>query len=118
MYFFNNCIGRRHASIYEEDDAFYDLDTKGFQSTKARHLSEGEQCVVVSPGPDGRWSFTRFSFMRESIKPDERGELQRVLIGKRINVETLSKVDAAKNPLYSVFFDKNGNFKRQSVLER
>jgi len=33
------------------------------------------------------------------------------LFGDRINEETLSKGDAARHPLYQIFFDKTGGFK-------
>jgi hypothetical protein len=118
MVFLNNCGGRKHATIYKDANAFYDLGTKGFQSTKGRTLQHGDWCIVVSPAADGRVTVTRFSFVREDIKPDEKGELQRVLIGKRVKSESLYKSDAAEHLIYSVFFDTNGNFKRRPVLER
>jgi hypothetical protein len=115
MFFFNNCHGREHARMYGSG-AFYDLNTSGYQATLANHLSVGEQCIVASPSSDGRIDFDWYSFLRETVKPDDTDTPCRVFFGRLIKSETLSRADAINDALYSTFFDINGNFKRHSVL--
>jgi hypothetical protein len=57
--------------------------------------------------------------------PDDDGSWQgpidvpwRVFCGQRIKSETLSKAEATCDELYSIFFNRNGDFKRHSVLQR
>jgi hypothetical protein len=118
MYFLNNCVGRNYISIYGVADAFYDLGLTGSQAKKATALQPGDTCVVATTIDDGQIRFTKFRFRRVEVRPDEDGVPERVFCGPPVSVDTLHKVDAARHHLYSVFFDKNGNFKRQSVLER
>jgi hypothetical protein len=117
MFFFNNCKTFNHASTYGIADAFFDLDTTGFQATQATNLSPGETCIVATKENDGRIRFTSYSLSRIEVKPYE-GHPWRVFCGTPLKFETLSKVDAARDGLYSIFFNKNGDFKRQSVLQR
>jgi hypothetical protein len=115
--YFNNCRGREHARMFGRG-AFYDLDTTGFQATKANNLGVGQKCIVAAPADDGQIVFSWYSFLRETVKPDDEGHPCRVFFGKFIKSDTLSKGDAACNGLYSTFFNKDGNFKRQSVIQR
>jgi hypothetical protein len=115
--YFNNCIRREHERIYGSG-AFYDLATKGYQATKANNLSVGQQCIVATPEKDGRIVFSWYEFLSEAVKLSENRHPCRVFFGKCIKSDTLSKGDAARHGLYSTFFDKNGNFKRQSVIRR
>jgi hypothetical protein len=114
---FNNCNGRDHERIFG-DGAFYDLDAVGHQATKANHLSPGQQCIVATPESDGKIAFRWYRLSHEAIQPDDEGRPCRVFFGTRIKTDRLSKGDAARDKIYSAFFDKNGNFKRHSVIRR
>ena len=118
MYFFNNCVGRNYVSVYGIPDAFYDLYSTGFQGSKARHIHPGDTCVVATAVNTHQIRFTHFRLARVEVRPCEDGTPARVFCGSVVKSETVSKGDAARDGLYSVFFDKNGNFKRQSVLQR
>ncbi len=115
--YFNNCHGRNHKLIYGSG-AFYDLNTDGRQANQAKNLSVGQQCIVATPGTDSQIVFIWFSFFHEVIKPDEFGKPCRVMYGDLIKSNSLLKKDAARDALYSAFFDKNGHFKRQSVIQK
>jgi hypothetical protein len=115
MYFLNNRKAFDHAKDYGIPDAFFDLATTGFQATQATHLGPGETCIVAKTEKDGRIRFTWYSFSRVEIK-QWQGVPQRVFCGPVKKSETVSKGDAARDPLYSIFFNKNGDFKRRSVL--
>jgi hypothetical protein len=117
MFYFNNCRGRDHARLFGSG-AFYDLNTTGLQSSLAKNLSVGELCIVATPVKDGQVEFLSFEHSREEIKPDDEGKPCRVMFGSLLKSETLRKGDAAHSRDYSTFFDKKGNFKRQSVLQR
>ena len=114
--YFNNCHGYDHASAYG-NGAFYDLNIVGLQATKANNLRIGQQCIVATPTKDDQIVFNRFSFLLESVMPDETGTPWRVFFGEFVKSDILSKRDAARDALYSAFFDKNGHFKRQSVIQ-
>jgi hypothetical protein len=118
MFFFNNCRGRQYRSIYGIADAFYDLRETGFQANKATTFTRGEECIVATSTVDEQIRFTRYRLDRIEKMPDEREDGERVFCGQDLHSDTLSKGEAVRDPLYSVFFDKNGNFKRQSVLQR
>ena len=64
MFFFNNCKMFDHAKDYGITDAFFDVDTTGFQATQATRLSPGETCIVATKEEDGRIRFTWYSFLR------------------------------------------------------
>ena len=114
--FFNNCHGDDYT--HYGGGAFYDLNITGFQATKATNLSVGQQCIVAVPATGSEIVFHWFSFLHETVKPDKSGKPWRVFFGKFIKSETLLKTEAARNSLYSAFFDRNGHFKRQSVIQR
>jgi hypothetical protein len=114
--YFNNCHNRDHVRMYGRG-AFYDLNTKGFQSTLARNLQVGQKCIVASTGNNREIVFSWFSFLRDDVMPDERGILCRVFFGEFIKSESYSKAEAAHKEPYSTFFDINGNFKRLSVVK-
>ncbi len=97
---------------------FYDLECIGRQAAMATDLQPGDECVVATPTQWGDIEFAWFSFSRESIMPmpDEPGTTVRVLFGKRIRSETLSKASAARTEPYSVFFNVKGHFKRPAVI--
>jgi hypothetical protein len=125
MYHFNNCRGREHSRMYGVG-AFYDLGMTGFQAKKAADFGIGDKCVVAtrSQANDGEIEFTWFKCTRvETIKqtmlPEEAdyGTVNRVFFGKALKTETLSKAAAACHKDYAPFFDRNGNFKRQSAIE-
>ena len=114
--FFNNCHGDDYT--HYGGGAFYDLNITGFQATKATNLSVGQQCIVAVPATGSEIVFHWFSFLHETVKPDKSGKPWRVFFGKFIKSETLLKKEAARTSLYSAFFDRNGHFKRQSVIQR
>ena len=114
--YFNNCRGYDHAGIYGPD-AFFDLKTEGYQKNKAKNLDVGQQCIVATPADDGQIVFSWHSFLYEAIRSYE-GKDYRVFFGKFIKSHTLSKVDAAHDSFYSIFFKKNGDFKNHSVFQR
>jgi hypothetical protein len=94
------------------------LNTTGPQLTQVPILSVGQQCIVAEPASGGQIVFSLFSFLSEKQETDKSGKTFRVLFGKFIKSDTLLKNDAARDALYSAFFDKNGHFKRQSVIQR
>lgn len=114
--FFNNCHAREHTFLYRSD-AFYDLGFTGKQAEMATRLKRGEECVVATPNSDGDIHFVWFSFSRVMRMPDENGVPSRVFIGKRLRAQTLSKAKAARKKPYSIYFNRNGHFKRRSVIE-
>ena len=119
MFFFNNCRGRDHQRIYGAD-AFYDLHPKTQPQAikKAANFRPGDECIVATPIGNGQIRFTRFRMEREEEKPDEQGKLQKVFRGQSLQLDVPTKGDAARDALYSVFFKNNGDFKRQSVLQK
>ena len=116
LFYFNNCHGRDHVRLYGKG-AFYDLDTTGFQSTKATDLIPGQKCVVATRGSYDNITFNWYSFQREAVMNDNTGASCRVLFGDFLRSEELSKSEAAQHSHYANFFDVNGNFKRHSVIE-
>jgi hypothetical protein len=117
MYYFNNSRRRPHGRLYGSG-AFFDLNTTGVQRRQARNLMPGEECIVATPDRDGAIVFSWFSFAREEMREDETGTPVRVLFGRHLKSERLSKGDAASDPRFQVLFDRNNNFKRQSVFHR
>jgi hypothetical protein len=117
VFYFNNPKGRDCPTIYGRPDAFYDLGTTGVQAKQAEDIKVGDECIVATVEGKDRVLFTRVTFSGEELMPDEHGQRQRVLFGKRGTRETLSKADASRHAVYSKFFDKNGNFKRQSTIQ-
>jgi hypothetical protein len=84
--YFNNCKRRDHARKFGSG-AFYDLNTVGFQATKANNLSVGQQCVVATPANDGQIIFKSYSFLRETVMLDDDDKTSyRVFFGKLINL--------------------------------
>ena len=114
----NNCRQRDHRTIYANDDAFYDLATIGPQAEQATNIRAGDTCVVATLADEvGQITFTSFLFVREDIRRDTTGTLQRVLFGTKMESDTISKTGASQG-IYSAFFNKSGQFKRQSVIQR
>lgn len=113
LVYLNNCKGRDHARIYGREDVFYDLNTTGVQATQANDLPIGQECVVVSPASDGRFTFIWYSLRRETILSDDTGTPQRVLFGEPLTVQTFSKKRAARSKRY---FNVKGHFKQQSAI--
>lgn len=82
----------------------------------ATDLGGGDECVVATPDPLGDIDFRWFAFSHEQVLPAEEGTKVRVLFGKWLRSEKLTKIDAAATEPYSIFFNVNGHFKRQSVI--
>jgi len=116
-YFLNNAQKRPHASWYGAD-AFYDLHRTGHQSGMLRELEPGDVCVVATPVSDNRIAFESYAFRRETEDRGERGQKFRVFRGEHLRSEQLAKTTATETEPYRIFFDINGNFKRQSVLRK
>jgi hypothetical protein len=116
-FYFNNAHARDHARIFGRG-AFYDLSLTGVQATYATTLRVGDSCIVATPSTDGHIAFDSYAFEREAVRPDDTATPVRVLFGAFRKSDRLRKGDAARDVRYAVFFDKNGNFKRQSVLHR
>lgn len=115
MYLFNNCRNRQHAAIYGSG-AFYDLNTTGAQAAMAANVPSGETCIVASLNKMGDIVFDWYKFSHEAIKPDDTGTPCRAFFGEHFKTERLSRDEAMRDGVYSAFFDKNGHFKRPSVL--
>jgi hypothetical protein len=115
LVYLNNCRGRDHVKLFG-NDAFYDLYTNGQQAEKAKDICAGQKCIVATAANDKKITFSWFLFSHEEVLPDDTGVICRVLYGKFIKNDTYFKMDAAHTEPYSIFFDINGNFKRQSVI--
>jgi hypothetical protein len=110
--FFNNCRRRDHVDLFGAT-AFFDLTRK--QSDIAPGVQQ--ECVVATYDDDGRVIFGWYSLSHESwILDPAIGEKVRVFFGKKLKSERLSKTNAAKIKPYRAFFNKLGNFKRQSTI--
>ncbi len=117
--FFNNCVNRDHQKLFGPG-AFFDLEAKGSQAALALGLQPGDICIVARYGDKERTvvDFSWYSFTEETNQIDEKGTPARVLRGVLNKSESLSKIEAACDARYQHMFDKNGNFKRPSVLKR
>lgn len=117
--FFNNCRNRPHEELFGSG-AFYDLNTTGVQAKQATRLRTGQECVVATMADDGKVIFTSYSFLVERFVTERDGdgvEQFRVFFGTKVIAETMTKADAANDPVYAPFFNVNGHFKQQSVIE-
>ena len=117
LYYLNNWGNRDHAGIYR-GDAIFDLWADGVEDKRARAMSPGDTCLILSRGGQDRATIGRYVFSRAYRGPDDpttkRGVW--VLEGKLSKQETLSKLEAAKHPQYARFFNKNGHVCQWSVL--
>jgi hypothetical protein len=114
-HYLNNCANRDHKAIYGPD-VFYDLNTWGSQAENQFLFRPGEFCVVASqPAPD-MIRFAWYKFTDSRLMSDEKQQQVRVLCGSFVKEESMAKADAVIAKYYFPFFDKNGNFKRQSVI--
>ena len=82
-----------------------------------RRLRRGDQCVVATPARGNEIVFSWFAFQREEEAQDE-GVPVRVFFGEFLRSERLDRTEATETAPYSNFFNINGHFKRQSVLEQ
>ena len=84
-----------------------------------RRLRTDDECIVATRATGGQIVFTSYSLVRviDKPNPDDGGMPTVVFFGTAGTSETLSKGDAAQHPIYSEFFGKNGNFKRQAVIQ-
>jgi hypothetical protein len=112
----NNCRGRPHSKIYGPD-AFYDVDAAADdQVASVRALAPGDACVVASKSAGSDVVLVRYKFAKSATERDDQGDPCVVLYGSFVATETMTKSAAAASAAYQGFFDKNGNFKRRSVL--
>ncbi|MGY0195638.1 hypothetical protein ACWA7J_11265 [Leptothrix sp. BB-4] len=112
--------GRDHELIYGAG-AFFDLNLSGAQAGMLPVIHVGQECVVASYDGPGkglarRVLFKTYQFEREENLPDSRFVLSRVFFGRLESKVVLSKGDALKLPRYMAFFNRNGAFKRRSVV--
>ncbi len=118
-FYFNNCRSRKHAEIYGTDDAFYDLYLAGKQAEMAKDIQLGDECIVATALSKEEIEFGWFTFKEEKTMPmpdGKKGVMCRVFFGSHSKSEKLLKAKASRTEPYSVFFDKNGNFKRSCVI--
>lgn len=120
MYLFNNCRARKHPALYGPN-AFFDLETSGYQARVADRLANelepGENCVVATLDITGDVEFDWYRFSRVVVKADpERNVDCHAYYGEQFNTETLSRADAIRHHVYGQFFNVNGHFKRPSVI--
>jgi hypothetical protein len=117
MYFIN-CGSRDHALLFGPS-AFFDLGINGKQSTMAKNLLPGDTCIVARYADNNRTmvNLRWYSYARDTEQMDDKGTPQRVLHGILKKVELLTKFDAAADARYQHMFNKNGAFKRLSVLQ-
>jgi hypothetical protein len=120
MYLFNNCHDRKHPALYGRN-AFFDLETTGYQAKVADRLANelvaGEDCIVATPDITGDITFDWYRFSRAFVKPDpERNVNCHAYYGVHFKTETLSRGDAIGHRTYGQFFNVNGHFKRPSVI--
>ncbi|TWU37484.1 HNH endonuclease [Novipirellula aureliae] len=116
LIYLNNCLGRNHAKVYENERAFFDFSASGHQEKMAAGLAVGQECVVASLSKMGSIAFSWYSLEEERLIPSESGVLDRVFLGQRFFSESMSKPKAAKSKRYAIFFNSLGHFKRSSVL--
>jgi hypothetical protein len=112
----NNLHGRRHEAIYGEG-AYFDLDMVGAQAKMLLAMAPGTECVVASYADGGKQTvvFATYTFQREASLPGESpNSTCRVFFGPLVRTERMAKPDAARDPRYAPFFNKNGDFKRPS----
>lgn len=114
-HYLNNCANRDHTKIYGPD-VFYDLDTSGRQAEKQFIFRPGEWCVVASAPAPGVIRFAWYKFTSSRLATDENQQQVRVLCGTFEKDESMSKTEAASHKYYRPFFNKNGDFKQQSVI--
>ena len=114
-HYLNNCKNRDHVGIFG-DDAFYDLDTIGPQASLKPDIRTRDYCVVVSQPEGENLLFTWFKFASFRYAADKTGNVCQVFCGVFEKSEQVPRAEAPQHKYYRPFFDKNGHFKRQSVL--
>jgi hypothetical protein len=114
--YLNNCANRDHVALFGQD-AFYDLDTSGRQASKQALFKPDDYCVVASEPNAGVIRFAWYRFTGSRLAADEARKTQvRVLLGKFVKEESMTKEEAVSHKQYHPFFDKNGKFRRDAVL--
>ena len=114
-HYLNNSQNRDHVALFGAD-AFFDLSTDGAQAAVAYDIRPQDFCVVASQSAEGVITLCWYKFAGFRIARDNLGANCRVFCGTFVKSESMSKSEASTSSRYSRFFDKNGNFKRQSVL--
>lgn len=107
MYLFNNCRDRKHPALYGPN-AFFDLETTGYQAKVANRLANdlvpGEDCVVATLDITGDVTFDWYRFSRALVRPDpERNVDCHAYYGEHVDAETLSRTEAIRHRVYGQF---------------
>ncbi len=128
-FYLNNLKNRQHTQLFG-DGAFFDLDADGYQGNLITHMSADRSIVTfnngvclnkgdavqvytygIDQGPVANRSVVFNHYIFKLIQ-DLGGA--RVFIGESKAEECLSRQKAQE--IYSGLFDRNGNFKRGSVI--
>lgn len=113
-HYLNNCRNRNHAAIFGAG-AFYDLGTSGRQAANQFAFHPGHWCVVATEPTPGIIRFTWYRFTESRLAMDGQQQV-RVLCGVYMREESVQRADAPAMEQYKPFFNKDGHFKRQSVI--
>ena len=117
LYYLNNWRNRKHADIYG-GSAIYDLWADGVEDKRARAMTRGDICLILSRLGEHDVTVGRYVFTEAVPGPDDAasGRGVWVLKGTLDDSESLSKVAAAKHPIYARFFNKLGHVCQWGVL--
>jgi hypothetical protein len=118
LYYLNNWRNSDHARIYG-GIAIYDLWADGVQDKRARAMSPGDTCLILSPSGKLNVTVSRHILSRVFRGPDDSSTKRGVWVleGTLVSRETLSKAAAAEHPEYRRFFNKRGHVCQWSVLQ-
>lgn len=122
IYFFNNCQGLHHETMYG-GDAFFDLWKSKKEDGLVAELRPDDTCWVAGYRDQTKAGkrvvvLRRFSYTGSRSVPDpsEPKRTVWVLDGKLQKTEMLPKEEAARHPLYSCLFNVRGHFKQVSFV--
>jgi hypothetical protein len=114
----NNCRGYPHAKTYGSG-AFFDMGKTGKQAQYDLSMENGQLCVVIRrDGDNDRLDWWKFTHAIDRLHPEDGRIPVRVFFGEWVKSVSLTRGGAIKTDPYCHFFDKNGNFKRHSILRR
>jgi hypothetical protein len=122
LVYLNNLNKRPHKSIFKSQEAFFDLNLKGRQAAMLQDIRPQQKCIVASYKDTARGKgsvvvFENVVFQREATcQSKEDGVSYRVFFGEIVNAVEISKLAAAKDPLYAPYFNNLGHFKRLAAF--